>query len=467
MKETGFVSLAKRWWWFLLLGAIAAGLVAYAGASRLTPTYEAEVELLTGPINTDFGTLRAAGELARTYSELASSRRVIDGTIRALDLPHTRETLRASITASANEVTRIVTIRVRDDDPERAARIANRVARQLAALSRRSPQQETEAIDVLMAQTEIASLPSETQERVRAAARKALGLPLAGQLAVVDPADAPTAPVAPQKTLLTLLAAFAGILVAGVIVLLREYPGRAIESEETLADVARLPVLGTVNGRLTRGGQELEVEASPDSPTADAYRVLAAKIGFGDGERSARSLLVIGSNGSGGSGSLAANLAAALAESARVTLVDANAPEGEVTSVLGLEGRPGYGEVLSSNGTGVDGTLDEVLVHRTETLDVLPVGNAGGHGLFDHGRAQELLDRLLADADFVVLNAPPVDRSPSSLVWGRVADATILVVDRRKTTRRAVTEAVQTFSLVGANLIGTVLARRSGLSLRR
>ena len=467
MKETGFVSLARRWWWLLALGALLAGTVAYVGASRLTPTYEAEVELLTGPINTDFGTLRAAGELARTYSELASSRSVIDGTIRGLRLTHTREELRESITASANEVTRIVTVRVRDDDPERAAQIANSLAQQLSRLSTRTPQQETEVIGVLMTQTEIATLPVETQERVRAAARKAFGLPLAGQLSVVDPADAPSAPVAPQKTLLTLLAAFAGILVAGVVILVREYPGRAIESEDALADVARLPVLATVNGRRPRGGQPLEVEASADSPAADAYRVLAAKIGFGDSDRSVRSLLVIGSDGAG-SGSLAANLAAVLAETGRVTLVDANAAEGEVTSTLGLQGRPGYGEVLSANGAGsVDGTLDEVLVHRTERFDVLPVGNAGTPGLFDLGRAQELLERLLDSADFVVLNAPPVDRSPTSLIWGRVADATVLVVDRRKTTRRSVAEAVQTFSLVGANLIGTVLARRSGLAFRR
>ena len=36
-------------------------------------TYEAEVELLTGPISTDEGTVHASGALARTYSELAVS----------------------------------------------------------------------------------------------------------------------------------------------------------------------------------------------------------------------------------------------------------------------------------------------------------------------------------------------------------------------------------------------------------
>lgn len=467
VKETGFVSLARRWWWFLALGAIIAGVAAYAGASRLTPTYEAQVQLLTGPINTDFGTLRAAGELARTYAELATSRGVVDGTIRSLGLPYERADVRESVTATSNEVTRIVSIRVRDPDPQRSAHMANRLAQELSRLSLRTPPQTTEAIDVLMAQTEIATLPSETQERVRAAARKALGLPLAGQLQVVDPADVPSEPIAPQKAFLTLLAAFAGLLLAGVVILFREYPGRAIETEEALADIARLPVLGTVDGRRPKLDQPLEVEAEAGSQSADAYRVLAAKIGFANSERPIRSLLLIGSEGTRGSGALAANLAAVLAETGKVTLVDANAAEGEITRVLGLDGRPGYGELLADGGD-FDGALDDVLVRRSERFDVLPLGNAGSPGLFDLGRAQALLERFLETSDFVVLNGPPVDRSPSSLVWGRAADATVLTVDRRKTTRRSVSDAVQTFALVDANLIGTVLARRpAGLGIRR
>lgn len=459
MKETGFVSLAKRWWWFLLLGALVAGMFAYAAASRLTPTWEAEVNLLTGPINTEYSTLRAAGELSRTYAELASSGRVMNPTIRGLNLETTAEALRKRVTATSNEVTRIVTIRVQDEDPDRAARIANGLAKNLSELTLRSPGQVTQMIEALTTQPEISSLDATLQQRVRAAARKALGLPLAGRLEIVDPADPPIEPVAPQKTLLALLAAFAGLLIAGLIVLLREYPGRSLESEEALAELAPVPVLGSVNGARATSAQPLEVES--DTSNADAYRVLAAKIGFADSERPIRSLLLVGSEAESGSGTMAANLAAVLAETANVTLVDANAAEGEITKVFGLDDRPGYGELLSANGDGQPfGWLDEVVVNPLEGLDVVPHGAVGGHGPFDVARAQTMLGNLLTNSDFVVVNVPPVDRSPSSLVWARAADATVLVVDHQKTTRRSVTQAVQSFSLVGANLIGTVWRQR-------
>jgi non-specific protein-tyrosine kinase len=466
VKETGFVSLAKRWWWFLLLGALVAGLFAYAAASRLTPTYEAEVKLLTGPINTDFSTLRASGELSRTYAEIATSGRVVNETIKTMRLSDTTEELSKRVAATSNEVTRLVSIRVRDNEPARAAQIANTLAQKLIAATRESPARETAAVDLLLRQPEISSLPVTLQRQVREAARTALGPPLAGRLEIVDEAEPPTSAVAPQKILLALLAAFAGLLVAGLIILLREYPGRSFESEEDLAELAPVPVLGSVNGTRATAPRPLEVES--DSSNADAYRVLAAKIGFADSERPIRSLLLLGSEAQSGSGTLAANLAAVLAETADVTLVDANAPDGEITKVFGLQDQPGYGELLAANGDGPPfGRLDEVVVTQNEGLDVVPHGALGAHGPFDVSRAQTLLGKLLKSSDFVVVNVPPADRSPSSLVWARAADATVLVVDGRKTTPRSVAGAVQSFSLVGANLIGTVWRDRRRLLARR
>jgi Mrp family chromosome partitioning ATPase len=168
-------------------------------------------------------------------------------------------------------------------------------------------------------------------------------------------------------------------------------------------------------------------------------------------------LLPLGSEAESGSGTLAANLAAVLAETADVTLVAANAPYGEITKGFGLQDRPGYGELLAANGDGEPlGRLDEVVVSQTEGLDVVPHGAPGTYVPFDLVRAQTLLGKLLRSSDYVVVNVPPADRSPSSLVWARAADATVLVVDRRKTTPRSMAGAVQSFSLVGANPIGTV-----------
>ncbi len=464
---TGFIPLVRRWWPLLLVCTLLAGAAAYAFASRLEPTYEARVGLLTGPINTDFSTLRASGELARTYSELAMSGPVLRAGAKAAGVPGSlEEDIRPAVSASANEVTRIVNVRVRNSDAERAAAFANAIANRLVRMSTTLTPRETEAVDAFMASDEVESLPEGAADRVRAAVTRVFGRPAAGRLQVVDEALPTASPVAPAVPLMTVLAGFAGLLAAFVFALVREHSRTGVATEEDLSEISGAPVLGLVNGLPARGRprpQPLVVEEAPQSAAAASYRVLAAKIGLSDGAAPFRSLLVVGSGSGEGSGVVAANLAAALSEGeVRVTLVDANTTDAEITRVLDLGDRPGYGELLAPpnplNG-GFD--VDEFRVRPRQggDLDVLPRGTGDEPSMLELERAETLLDRLLAQTDLVVVNAPPIDRSATGLVWARAADATLLAVREGRSRREDVVDAVTSLSLVGANLIGTVVGK--------
>jgi capsular polysaccharide biosynthesis protein len=471
VERTGFLPLARRWWWVLALGAVVAAASANVLASRLAPTYEAEVSLLTGPLNTGFDTLRASGDLGRTYAQLATSGPILRATMEELGVERPVEDLREDVTATSNDVTRLVTIRVKDGDPARAAETANAIAEQLTQLVRQSPRQELEIVDEFMRQTEIESLSDRAELRVREAAERVFGAePPAGRLQVVDPAAAPPEPVAPRVTLITVLAGLGGLVMAGIFALFRESSADSVESEQVLVEAAGIPFLGSVNSLGRRKSSDpLVVESRPGSPAATAYRLLAARIGLFDNETSIRSLLVIGTDESDGSGLLAANLAAVLAESDwHATLVDANTAEGEISAALGLSDQPGYGELVlggeSSNGNAP--ALDDVRVRRTEDLDVIPRGTAVSDAMVEGERVREVLDGLLQSTDVVILSAPPVERSPSTLVWARTADATILVARRGRTSRETVSRAVDALRQARAKLVGTVLTEGSSLPFR-
>jgi hypothetical protein len=61
----------------------------------------------------------------------------------------------------------------------------------------------------------------------------------------------------------------------------------------------------------------------------------------------------------------------------------------------------------------------------------------------------------------VVLHPPGGPDSPGGLVWARVAEATLLAVQRRRTPRRDVASAVRSLRLVQARLAGAVLTAPS------
>jgi polysaccharide biosynthesis transport protein len=392
---------------------------------RLPPAYESEASLLVGPVSGDRDVLEAAGQQARTYAGVARTATIVTGAAQRVGL--SPQSLRSKLEdVTASNITRLLTIRVRDSDPQRAAAIANAVADELTAFA-----------------TEAAGLT-----------------PREGRMRIVERATPSTNDIGPSAGLIVPLAALAGLLGALGLAVLVDSLSTTVKNEQELAQLAPVAVLGSVDGtRLRALGRPFVVEADPNSEAATAYRLLAAKIELSNGNRPLRSVLVVDAHGGQSGGRLAANLAGALAEGgARVSLIDSG-EKGDVQALLGFSdeaaasesgvtrGRPmRIGRVMLDR-FRVEGSRVTVLQLRSESEPL------------ELERAAEVLERVAADADVIVLTAPAVDRSPSGFVWSRAAEATVLVTQRDHTKREQISVAVESLQLAGANVIGTVLCR--------
>jgi polysaccharide biosynthesis transport protein len=247
--DPGLLPLIRRRWRLLGAAVIASALVGFVGASLATKTYEAQTRLLVGPVNAEYGTLQAAGQLGRTYAELARSVPVVQAAARQAGVQLSREEAEKAVVATSNEITRIVELRVRNADPGAAARIANALNARLIGLRRELPPQDSEPVDELMREDEVASLSAGQQDGVRRAARRVLGRTNAGLLEVIDRADAPRAPVAPRVGLIVLLAALAGGLAALAFAIVTERGGW----ESELDDLELAELVRGYNGSETAG----------------------------------------------------------------------------------------------------------------------------------------------------------------------------------------------------------------------
>jgi uncharacterized protein involved in exopolysaccharide biosynthesis len=228
-SEPGLLPPLRRWWWLLVSAALVAGLASFALASQAEKTFEADAKLLVGPVNADYGTLQAAGQLGRTYAELAQSMRLVRGAAESAGVKLSRKDAETAVSASSNEITRVVELRVRNSDAKAAARMADALANALIALRREIPAQDTEPVDALMREAELERLTPRQREGVHTAARRVLGRTNAGQLEVIDRAEPPADPVAPKVGLLVLIGTLAGALAAAAFAILKEGSGRARE----------------------------------------------------------------------------------------------------------------------------------------------------------------------------------------------------------------------------------------------
>jgi len=386
-------------------------------ANRLPAAYEAEARLLVGPLSADKDALSAAGAQARTYAALATTTPVLDAAARRSGLGASASAVRSKVRdVTASDVTRLISIRVRDREPARAATIANALAAVLVA-------------------------------------RAATGPP-EGRLQTVDRAAAPQSSVGPSASLIVPLAAVAGLLGAFGIVVLVDSLTTTVRTEGDLAAVSPVAVLGSVNGA-RRGDRPLVIEAEPHSAAAAAYRLLATKISLSNTERPLRSILVLDAHGGRSSGGLAANLAAALAEDGtRVVVIDGG-ERGGVMELFQHGGKASTETVQRARPLRIGQlTFDRFRLRGPRLIVIQP--RKPSEPLYPQ-QAAETIEHLLTGADLVVLTAPPVDGSASSMVWANAADATLLVAERDHTKREQMGPAVESLRIAEANVIGTVL----------
>ncbi|HSD79917.1 MAG TPA: Wzz/FepE/Etk N-terminal domain-containing protein [Solirubrobacteraceae bacterium] len=411
----GILAVMRRWRWMIALAAVAAGAVGYVVASSGSPSYQARAVLLVGPINTDNAdTLKASGQLAQTYAQLATSRPVLAATSRRLGGVRN---IGDSVAASANAVTRLLTVTVTTRDPELGARIANTEARTL--------------IDIAKGEVAVAGAPSEGAPAPTASRGES------GSLRVVDPAEASSAPSGRSAAGIAIIAAVGGLLGALGLALLLDRSGDAITDLDELRAVTGSGVLAAMSpAALTHHRRYAGHRSDPDRE----FRLLAARLNA-IGERS---LLVVVVDADGLA--FTTRLAEALVTTgASVAVVDA--------------GRPRVGAARET--VHADAPVNVLPAGERDDPDGLPlriVSPPSEDGVHGADAARGMVEDLLGSADTVLVAAPSLQSSPSALTWARVVDGTILVVGLERTGRGQVTAVVENLRLVHARVLGTIVA---------
>ena len=421
MDLSGYLSLAKRWWWTLVAATVIAALAGFLVGSRIAPTYASQATLLVGPVTSDLDTIRASGQIAHTYAELATSQPILQGTIVQLGLPGQVEDLRENVRASANEITRLLTIEVRDGDAERAALIANSLAGALVQLA--------------------------AGEGADTGARD-------GFAQVVDAAAPATEPVAPQIPLIVALAAAAGLLGAVMLVMLVEYSTDSIRDQNELARATDETMLGSVGvdqPRSARAQLALDVPTlpEPDRP----YRLLAATIAA----EQRRSVAVVDAGHDGASATVGLTVAAVLAgEEQYVAWIDGTAGGTGLAWLLRPHATPADRIFWQDTASPPDPSMPQVVA--VDLLELMRTHRGNGQPAASASPAQ-VLEALQGRAEMVVVSTGSVG-SGSALRWASACDATVLVALRNATTRDEVREAVDGLRSSGARNLGIVLAER-------
>ena len=276
-----------------------------------------------------------------------------------------------------------------------------------------------------------------------------------GSAEVLSPAGVPDTPVSPNIPLNLAVGLTFGLFLGVALAFVRDYFDDSVKSKEIVDRTTGVPTLGLVPK--VEGMGELVTVSHPSAPAAEAFRSLRTAVKFLGIDRQVRVVQVTSPSPSEGKTFAAVNLAVALAQAGdRVVVVGADLRRPRLEQVLDVPLTPGLTGVLIG-----DVTLPQAIqsVPAVPNLSVLPAGTPPPNPseLLSGERARRLIDVLGQTYDSVVIDCPPVLPVTDSLVIARMVDTTLLVVSAHKTSKRALTRAVELLRQVDAPLAGNVL----------
>ena len=503
MEFRGYLNLALKWAWLLLLATTVAAVGAWIATKQLPRQYVSQSTLMVGRAtqsqNPDWSDVFLSQNLAQTYSQMATREGVLRAVADSLELAASWQRLRGMVKAAPVAGSALIEIRVVDSDPVRAQVIADEVARQvieisptpkerenlanrafvqgqLETLREQIPQAEAELQDI---EREIALASSarviadlENRKQARNAQVQAWRNQYAqllssiegsdvNSLSVVEPAS-PGTQVGPNLRMNVLLAALLGFGLALCAVLAIEYLDDTIKTAEDVEKRLGLPGLATIHYMqgVEHQRQGLVTLHQPRSPVAEAFRVLRTNLKFAFVSKPSRVLLITSANPGEGKSTTAANLAVTSAQSGQaVVLVDADLRRPSLHRFFGLSNSFGLTSALLDTALVVEDvaqTVEGVDNLRVVTSGPLPPNPAE---LLESPRVRHIFELAREGADLVIVDGPPLLLVTDGAIMAGYADASLLVCDSGTSRFGAVRRALETLERVGVRPVGVVINR--------
>jgi len=194
--------------------------------------------------------------------------------------------------------------------------------------------------------------------------------------------------------------------------------------------------------------------SDPRSPAAEAFQSLRTNIEFSRLETTLHSILVTCADAETDKSSALANLAVVMAQAGdRVVAVDGDLRRPRQHEIFGVANSRGLTDWLKESGTPA---LAETGVPN---LRLLPSGLLPPNpvALLNTNRLAELLAQLSADADYVLVDAPPVLAVTDAALWAGKIDGVLLAIHAGRTRREHAQRAKTVLEKVQARIVGAVL----------
>ncbi|MGB6687386.1 MAG: polysaccharide biosynthesis tyrosine autokinase [Terracidiphilus sp.] len=270
----------------------------------------------------------------------------------------------------------------------------------------------------------------------------------ATNITVVSPARTESEPIRPKPVMYLALGVLIGIFAGLAAAYTVDSLDRTVSTPEEVEEITGRPVIGIIPDLMKSGksygaylrrplSKSAEEEAPgtlqvwmlahPDSVAAEAFRSLRTSIMLSRAGGGAKTLLITSCVPGEGKTTVTSNLAAAFAQhNKKVLIVEADMRRPRMTHVMDVSSEVGLSNVLTATASIEDAIVRGI---QLPTLDILPAGPQPPNPseLLGSSAFAELLQRLRAQYDLVLLDSPPALLVADPISIASLVDAVVWI----------------------------------------
>ncbi|KPK72674.1 hypothetical protein AMJ87_03995 [candidate division WOR_3 bacterium SM23_60] len=276
---------------------------------------------------------------------------------------------------------------------------------------------------------------------------------------IIDVANVPERPTHPRPVLNAVLGVLLGLMIGVGGVILKERLDTSVKTAKELEELTGSSVLASIP--LMKGKERALIATveEPHSEIAEAYRILRTNIAFATTARPIQTLLVTSTIPQEGKTTTCINLAITLSQQGhKVIVVDCDFRRPMLHNYFAqyvTDNRHGLSDVLIGR-LKLESAIVRNSVHNLSfiTSGTIPSNPAE---LLGSEKMVQMIEKLKASFEFVIIDAPPTLGVADARVLGRICDAVLVVVKAQMTNREAVIDVKNEIERSGEKVIGFVL----------
>jgi capsular exopolysaccharide synthesis family protein len=202
---------------------------------------------------------------------------------------------------------------------------------------------------------------------------------------------------------------------------------------------------------------QLIVHEQIKSPIAEAYRTLRTNIHFSKGDQEPKTIMFISAGPGEGKSTTAANTAVSLAQSGKqVIIVDCDFRKPVQHSIFGKKNK-GLTNILVED-FSINSMIQETGIDNVNLLTSGPIPPNPSE-LLSSKKMQVILDTLRSQADYVIIDAPPVIAVTDACVLASKVDGIALVIGAGMVRPEMAQKARDLLQKARGHILGVILNR--------